>query len=206
MASAVDICNLALSHLGDGATVSSIDPPEGSAQAEHCKRFYPIARDNCLERHPWNFSTKRVTLAELSGAAPASWVFAYAWPNAALGIFDVYSAGAGNDDTDGEEFVVETLPSGDKVIYTNAEQASARISVSISDTTKFSPLFVAAVSRLLASYLAGPIIKAGEGRAEAREQYKWFLQELGTAAMHDSRSRKKDTYKNFEASSIAARR
>ena len=45
MPSEVDICNLALGHLGDSATVATIDPPEGSAQAEHCARFYPIARD-----------------------------------------------------------------------------------------------------------------------------------------------------------------
>ena len=45
MASVADICNMALGHLGDSATVASIDPPEGSAQAEHCARFYPMVRD-----------------------------------------------------------------------------------------------------------------------------------------------------------------
>ena len=52
MASVVDICNQALSHLGDSATVASIDPPEGSAQAEHCARFYPAALAALLEMHP----------------------------------------------------------------------------------------------------------------------------------------------------------
>ena len=65
MASVVDICNLALAHLGDDATISSIDPPEGSAQAEHCKRFYTSARDTLLQLHPWNFASKRIALAEL---------------------------------------------------------------------------------------------------------------------------------------------
>ena len=59
MASDVEICNLALSHLGDTATVASIDPPEGSAQAEHCARFYPIARDALLEKHDWSWATRR---------------------------------------------------------------------------------------------------------------------------------------------------
>lgn len=62
MPSAVTICNLALAHLGDSATVSSIDPPEGSAQAEHCARFYPVALGLLLEAHPWNFATKRSRL------------------------------------------------------------------------------------------------------------------------------------------------
>ena len=52
MPSAVTICNLALAHLGDSATVSSIDPPEGSAPAEHCARFYPVALGLLLEAHP----------------------------------------------------------------------------------------------------------------------------------------------------------
>ena len=63
MASEVEICNLALSHLGDTATVASSDPPEGSAQAEHCARFYPIARDALLEMQNWKFATRRATLA-----------------------------------------------------------------------------------------------------------------------------------------------
>ena len=42
MASEIDIVNLALSRLGDDATVASLYPPEGSAQAEHGARFYPV--------------------------------------------------------------------------------------------------------------------------------------------------------------------
>ena len=65
MASAVDICNLALSRIGDIASVQSIDPPEASAQAIHCARFYPVARDSMLERHPWGFATLRKTLKSI---------------------------------------------------------------------------------------------------------------------------------------------
>ena len=46
MATEVDICNIALAHLGDDATIASLSPPEGSAQAEKAARFYPIARNN----------------------------------------------------------------------------------------------------------------------------------------------------------------
>ena len=63
MPSAVDICNTALSHIGDSANVSSIDPPDGSVQASYCKTFYPIALSSLLEMATWGFSTKRVALA-----------------------------------------------------------------------------------------------------------------------------------------------
>ena len=71
MASDVDICNLALSFLGDDANVSSISPPEGSQQSEHCARFYPIARDGLLQMHNWNWASRRVALSQtISGIKP----------------------------------------------------------------------------------------------------------------------------------------
>ena len=91
MSSVVDLCNLALSRLGDSATVASIDPPEGSSQAEHCSRFYPIARDSLLEMHDWKFATRRAPLSELT-VDSFNWAHAYAEPNGALRIISVLDA------------------------------------------------------------------------------------------------------------------
>jgi hypothetical protein len=96
MASVVDICNLALAHLGDNATIASIDPPEGSAQAEHCQRFYPIARDTLLEMHSWSFSTKRAYGAEVENTW-SMWEYAYAMPNDASDIIAVIPPEARDD-------------------------------------------------------------------------------------------------------------
>lgn len=97
MASEVDIANLALAHLGDAATVSSFDPPEGSAQAEHCAQFYPIARDELLEMHQWNFNTTRLALSPLSTPPPAAWQYAYGLPNNVLNAITVMAVDAGDD-------------------------------------------------------------------------------------------------------------
>ena len=72
MASDTDICNLALSHLGDEASVVTIDPPEGSPQADHCARFYPIARDSGLQMTAASFGHRRAGLG-LVAAAPPAW-------------------------------------------------------------------------------------------------------------------------------------
>ena len=79
MPSVVEICNLALAHLGDDATVASIDPPEGSAQSEHCARFYPIARDSLLQMHTWSFASRRVSLAQVT-MPYTMWKYAYGVP------------------------------------------------------------------------------------------------------------------------------
>lgn len=175
MTSEVSICNLALSHLGDDATVASIDPPEGSAQAEHCARFYPVARNALLEMHPWGFATKRVALAMLTSDT-ASWRYCYATPADALNLLAVLPADSESDYTNSfgvitnQPFCNELDASGNDVIYTNQESAVLRYTALVDDPTRFSPLFVLALSHHLASMLAGPLIKGDAGKAEAKAQ------------------------------------
>lgn len=191
MSSAVDICNIALGHLGDSANVSSIDPPEGSAQAEHCARFYPMARDTLLEMHNWGFATRRVSLAQISipsATAATTWEYAYAFPAAVARMIAVLAPDT--PDSEGAEFEVEALSTGSYVIYTNVEDAILRYVERVADTTKFTPLFVDALGWLLASYLAGPIIKGDSGATAGRECYKTFLGQFSLAAGSDSRQRR----------------
>lgn len=193
MASEVDICNVALSHLGDSATVASLDPPEGSAQAEHCARFYPIARDTLLSMHTWNFATRRRNLAQLADPAPG-WRFAYALPADALDIFGILAPG---DPDPGSSpladhqhaYVREVNSSGNQVIYCNVENATARYSIRMEDTTRFAPLFVTALTWHLASMLAGPIIKGDAGMAEAKRCAQMMHAFVAQARVADANQR-----------------
>lgn len=181
MASAVDISNVGLSHIGARSQVSSISPPDGSVEAGYCARFYPLARRELLEAGNWSFAKRRVALAEVTNDSDV-WAYAYAkpadcitplrvlqlqyvqdagllWP---MGMYlfdgdwraidDVFSERGSSD------FVVE----GD-VIRTNEPEAVLLYKRDVTDTTKFSPLFVAAAGMLMAAYLAGPIIKGKAG-------------------------------------------
>jgi len=205
MASPTDICNLALSHLGDEATVASIDPPEGSAQADHCARWYPIARDMLLQEHTWSFATRRIQLAQV--AYPyTSWQYAYAKPDDCLKFFAVLPPDAPNDYYAGvpplsrqpfdtrpipavsyvpQDFATEIDEDGNDIIVTNQDQAVGRYVIRVEDTTRFSPIFVEALARLLASYLAGPIIKGAEGRQESTGQYNAYLVAKARAVQAD---------------------
>lgn len=204
MATEVDIANLSLAHLGDDATVSSFDPPEGSAQAEHCARFYPIARDGLLEMFDWKFAVTRITGAELTSEA-TSWQYCYAMPNDCLRVIavlppdalDDYStptSGANvfgtpellNGDYQTQDYAVETLEDGTQVIYTNQEEAVIRFVKRVTNSAKFPPLFTTALSYLLASYLAGPVIKGDVGREESKGQYKMFMQVMSSAMTSDA--------------------
>jgi len=191
MASAVDICNLALSRLGDDATVSSIDPPEGSVQAEHCKRFYSMARDVALSKHLWNFATKRAALALLSGVTTAEWQYAYSAPSDILSssaAVNVYPDGSFLDG--GVEFAIETTTANGVVIYTNVENAYIRYTSKVTDTTRFTIEFVDALSYLLASYLAGPVLKGEMGMKIGLDMLKMFKLSMAEAAASDANSSK----------------
>lgn len=209
MPSVVDICNVALGHLGDDATVSSIDPPEGSAQAEHCARFYPICRDSLLEMHAWGFATRRKQLALLGSAWP-EWQYAYAAPSDAVNYLSILSDTATDDYSVGmnygysqsgnpmvstgiytpQPFSVESNDDGTGVVYTNQENAVCRYTALVTDPTQFSPLFVDALTWYLASYLAGPVIKGEAGAAQAKSCMQMFAAMLDKARMSDSNQRR----------------
>lgn len=177
MPSVVDICNLALGHFGDKAAVSSISPPDGSAQADHCARFYPIARDALLEMHAWSFATRRVALVETTDAPLGDWAYCYAYPNSCARLLGVLAEGQA-DDSASEYHVVETTADGRRVILSNTEAATARFTALMTDPTRFTPLFVTSLSFLLGSYLAGPITK---DRSVVDSLYRRFLVEFGRA-------------------------
>ena len=201
MADEVSISNLTLSFLGDEATVSSIDPPEGSAQAEHCAQFFPLARDALLEMHPWDFATKSLAL-ELQEETVRGWPYAYAKPANCLKVLAVLPPNAGDDyslsganqgvlqASDGtittpfingytsytpQPFKTETSYStGAQLILTRQAEAEGLCIFRVTDPSLFSPLFVISLAKLLAAFVAGPIYKGETGAKMSALMMKHF--------------------------------
>lgn len=188
MPSAVDIANIALSHLGARAQVSQLSPPDGTVESGYCARFYPIARRELIEAGNFAFATRRATLAEVTNPSE-TWLYAYALPAACIKPVRVLSQSVINnyllddarmtiDDVITERgsalFEVE-----DGVLLTNEPEAVLKYRVDVTDTTRFSPLFTSALGALLAAYLAGPIIK---GDAGAKTAGSWRQQAFALVA------------------------
>lgn len=170
MASVVQICNMALSHIGSEARVSSISPPDGSVEAGHCATFYDQARTEMLEPGNWAFALKRQLLAQVTNTSNA-WAYAYTKPadcqralrilrpSVAVTVFTQDRiAYPHTDDRDSAPFDVEG-----EVLYSNEPDAVLVYTRDVTDTTKFPASFVSALSYLLAAYVAGPIVKGNEG-------------------------------------------
>ena len=173
MASAVDVCNLALTHIGDPGNVASIDPPEASPQGRYCARFYPIARDEVLEAHTWRFNTRRKALTSLPlpDAVAGEWSYAYSLPNECLRPFAVYVPGQ-TEVGKTEDFTVETADDGNQIVYANVPCAYLKYVVRVVDTNRWPPSFVDALAWKLATKLANPITQSDDKVKRALAGYQ----------------------------------
>lgn len=198
MASVSDICNMALSHIGSDTVVTSISPPDGSIEAGHCARFYPIARKEALESHKWTWSKKRVALAEVTNPSSV-WTYAYALPSDCLSPARVLQASVVQEllfsdnlimvaddyqlftERGSADFEVE-----DGVLLTHEPDAVLLYTRDITDTTKFTTSFTVFVSYLLASFLAGPILKGQPGAQAAGSLRQIAARVKGESAVDDA--------------------
>lgn len=180
MGSAVDTCNVALSHLGNGRRVAAIDPPDGSVEADYCATFYPIALKELLEAADWSFARTRVALAPVTNVSTV-WVYAYAKPSDCLVPRRILTNDAAKFEQDSADFDTE----GD-VLYTNQADAVLVYTRPVSDPTKFSASFETALGLRLASHLAGPVLKGNEGVAAKERLSALAARELKSSTSNDA--------------------
>lgn len=175
----VRISNLALSHIGQGAHIS--DPSELSAEAAHCRQFYPIALRELLEAHDWTFARAQTTLAQLTSDRP-DFAYKYALPADCVMPRRLLPEGYADSVHDGLEFVREG-----SYLYANAANVTLVYTRNITDPTTFSAEFATSLSFLLASYIAGPITKDPTGRTQERLRQA-AISSFGTGAATNSNS------------------
>lgn len=218
MPSEVDFCNMALSHIGSDAVVAAIDPPDGSVEAGHCARFYPIARAELIEENAWGFARRRVALAEVTNPSDV-WAYAYALPSSCLKPLRVLNSNtlsfagfvppispyltaseqAAFDERGSAEFDIEN-----GVLLTNEPNAVLLYLVDVIDTSRFTPSFNSALSYRLASFLAGPLIKGREG-AETAKTLRQVSINVGSLAKASDANSGSEPANNSLADSTRAR-
>jgi len=204
MASEVSICNLALANIGDAGVVTSISPPDGSAQAARCEVYFPHALRVVTEARDWAFATRRIALADLNNPT-GTWLFRYAWPNNCARVLKILPPGSTNASEPTEDFIVEVDSSvGDRTILTNTPTATAVYVEYVTDPTRFSESFVTCLVSLLSSFLAGPLIKGVAGIKVGEFWYKRYLMDLTVAGAVDGSQHKPQD--GYTPASVLARR
>ncbi|MBY3055038.1 hypothetical protein HF263_02955 [Rhizobium leguminosarum] len=203
MASVVSICNLALSNLGK-ENIATLT--EATAQATACNQFYEITRDTLLQSFHWSFAGKTASLAQVTNDKPGQWAYAYSKPSDCLDIRRVrrqYSGDASSLpdlDTASDELDLPYDIEGE-TIYTTTETAMLRYTMRLTDPTKFSPLFVVALSWHLSVWLAMPMTRDPKIR---RDAFQIAQQMQGEAAERDANQTRATS--EFTSSFLEARR
>lgn len=196
---AVDVCNLALGLIGNKAKVTAISPSDGSMEADHCARLYPIAVRSVLEMHNWSFAKRKdeltVVNADPDDTDDPAWLYRYQLPSDWVKIISILPL-----DTTNDYLVAGTKQPVDyeikysgtdtqQRIYTNEEDAWVRYIYYEDDPNQWSHLFIQAVMWHLAALLAGPIIKGAEGHTEAQRCLQRMSAYLAEARMKDANER-----------------
>lgn len=200
MTSEVEICNLALSNIRAGS-INSLT--ESSLQAQLCKLKYYIMRDRCLREIPWQFNHKLVALASVTTEV-FNWAYAYQYPTDCLKINRL--VGAYEELPNGSTTVISraydnsVIPLKDirsqipyevfnfndnKVIGADESELRIDYAAKVTDPNLFSDDFIMALSHLLSSELAIPIVGAELGRALRNDSLQLYRSYLASAIAAD---------------------
>jgi hypothetical protein len=158
--SPVDICNIALAHIGD-RRISRLDT---DAQAEdalvrYCSEFYELAKDQALAAHRWTFAKKAAILSrESNPVLIGNYSYSHVVPTDMLRLMTVYPGSVNNANvTVYSDKSVDHFKLIDRRIWSNTLNIAIEYVAKSTDPDRWTPHFKAAVARLLAHYLAGAI-------------------------------------------------
>ena len=187
----VDICNQALSLLGE-KPITSID--DESNRAEQLQIHYETARDATLEAHEWSFAIERFQPAKLTatpvyGAAslfsiPPNILRVIACDNPSSSSVTAHSTTSINSNEQ-IDWVLEG-----RSIVCNEEVVYARGIRRIEDEGSFSNLFVMAFAAKLAMLLAVNLTASAEIRNSVSGYYQYAMQEAKSRDGLQGRSRR----------------
>jgi len=200
MTSEVDICNMALANVR-GGSIGSL--AELSLPANACRLKYPILRDRCLREIPWQFNRKIRALAPVT-VDVFNWAYAYQYPvdclkiNRLVGSYEGIPAGSSGVVSRALDSQVISLKDarrqipyeifnfdGSKTIGSDQPDLRADFAAKVDDPTLYSDDFILALSHLLASEIAVPIVGAELGRALRNDSLQLYRQYFDAAIASD---------------------
>jgi len=158
MSDTTEICNLALSHARQDATIVNLETDNNTA-AIRLRRIYKPTLNRVIQLFPWSFSQTEISLAPLNKEAYNGFDFVYQIPSDVLevqkvsiegGLLKTLSVGSDNN-------LWKVFPSANgltKEIHTKFETATALVNLTSKTDAILDPLFVNYFAYELARQLA----------------------------------------------------
>lgn len=165
--SVVQICNMALTQVGESTITSLADD---NKRARLCDSRYTDVRDSVLRAHPWGSATKRAGLSLLVSTPAYGYDNEFQLPTDWLRIVQ--------PELRDVEFKIE----GRKLL-TNESEFNCTYIYRLEDVTEMDPLLRAAIAARLAAELGLPLARSAERQQNLWQQYQ---DKLSEARFHDS--------------------
>ncbi len=175
--SETEIANLSQAHLGCGKPIASLT--ESSKEARALNQFWGIARQRALKDFDWPFARKYKTLTLKAEDPNEDWSRSYVYPPEALYVRKILSGSRIDTALSAVPFLIAHDDDA-QVIFTDREDAIARITMDVEDPARWSPDFVLAHSYFLA-HLSAPRILGGDGGALGKRALELYLFEISKA-------------------------
>lgn len=185
MASVIEICNRALSNIGNSRSINSLD--EASKEAGQCSLHFDACRDAALADFDWNFATKRVALADTSNPPP-DWDYAYQYPTDCMRITEIMLPGVRNPSAALRvQYVTGADSNGTgKLIYTDQPQAWLKYVGRVTDVNMFDAIFIEALSWRLAAAINMPLTGSADLGNNALSMYSRVILSAGSHSLNES--------------------
>ena len=179
----VEICNMALSRLGETNITSLTDTTK---EAQQCELFFDQTRDEVLRDYDWNFAMGRVEVSPLSGDTFSPFEYKYQLPNDCLKVICPIDIASESYQDLREDFLVEG-----RMLLTNLTPCAIRYTKKITNPTYYDSLFVECLALKLASKIAFNLTGDRNTEINMLNQYLAQLPEAKAIDGGESRNRKK---------------
>lgn len=181
--SAVSICNMALTRLGEQQITTLT---ENSKAARLCNANFDIFRDSFLSDFDWPFAIKRATLAASATAPNHEWTYAYPLPDDCLRLIRTYD--------EVQQFADNTYEVEEGAIQTDQTTVKIEYIARIENYNQWDRLAIDAFADRIAAELAYPVTQQ-----PAMPKQRWEIYEAKLAAARGAANRQgsPDVYEPF---------
>jgi hypothetical protein len=155
MATDVEICQMALDHIGAKQINTLTDACQ---EARACRRLYPAARDQVLRDFPWDFAERRRALTLLTIPNLYGYDYCYQYPPDCHQVREIYRSPLSLPPIEYKVAYPDDVTG--KVILTNQDAAVLIYTFKVTNPALFDAGFTVALSWRLASDLAMPLTKS----------------------------------------------
>jgi hypothetical protein len=164
----IEICNMALAHIGHGNIIANIN--ENSREAKACNRFYDIARLELIRNYFWKFSLRTQALSLVSENPTSEYGYAYRYPSDCLRALRILS-GVRNDIN--QTRVVYRIFGN--LIYTDRINAEMEYVADEQEAGNFPIDFAIALSYKLAIYILRLIASGDPARLKPQLEQDYMM-------------------------------